>query len=78
MLGGTSLFAEEQSAQGILHEANQYVGSMDKYGFDAVVFHDGVETVITNNISYRRCGSAYYRPYYQGSTVVYKVVNSPY
>lgn len=35
-------------------------------------------TVITNNISYRRCGSTYYRPYYQGSTVVYQVVNSPY
>ncbi|MEA2048589.1 MAG: hypothetical protein U9O64_09120 [Campylobacterota bacterium] len=35
-------------------------------------------TVIANNISYRRCGSAYYRPYYQGSTVVYQVVASPY
>lgn len=35
-------------------------------------------TIITNNVTYRRCGSAYYRPYYQGSTVVYQVVNSPY
>jgi hypothetical protein len=43
LLGGTSLFAEDRSAQEILHEANQYVGSMDKYAFDAVVFHDGVE-----------------------------------
>ena len=35
-------------------------------------------TVITNGISYRRCGSSYYQPFYQGDTVVYQVVNSPY
>jgi hypothetical protein len=35
-------------------------------------------TFIHNGISYRQCGSSYYRPYYQGSTVVYQVVSSPY
>ncbi len=35
-------------------------------------------TVITNGISYRRCGSSYYQPFYEGDTVVYQVVNSPY
>lgn len=35
-------------------------------------------TFVTNGISYKQCGASYYRPYYQGTTVVYKVVNSPY
>jgi len=35
-------------------------------------------TVVTNGATYRRCGSSYYQPVYQGDTVVYKVVNSPY
>ena len=35
-------------------------------------------TVVTNGVSYRRCGSSYYQPFYQGDTLVYKVVNSPY
>ena len=35
-------------------------------------------TFVLNGITYKECGSAYYQPYYQGSTVVYKVVNSPY
>ena len=35
-------------------------------------------TVITNGISYRRCGSSYYQPFYESDTLVYKVVVSPY
>lgn len=35
-------------------------------------------TVVANNVTYRRCSNTYYRPYYQGDTVVYKVVASPY
>lgn len=35
-------------------------------------------TVVTNGISYRRCGSSYYQPFYEGDTLVYKVVASPY
>ena len=35
-------------------------------------------TVIANGISYRQCGSSYYQPFYQGDTLVYKVVASPY
>ncbi|MCK5536046.1 MAG: hypothetical protein KAI79_04420 [Bacteroidales bacterium] len=35
-------------------------------------------TTYVNGISYRRCGSAYYHPQYEGSTVVYQVVSSPY
>lgn len=35
-------------------------------------------TFVTNGISYRQCGSSYYHPYYQGDTLVYKVVASPY
>ena len=35
-------------------------------------------TFIHGGVTYRQCGSSYYRPYYQGDTVVYQVVNSPY
>ena len=35
-------------------------------------------TVVTNNVTYRRCGNSYYQPFYEGDTVVYKVVASPY
>jgi len=35
-------------------------------------------TVVTGGISYRRCGSSYYQPFYEGNTLVYKVVVSPY
>ena len=35
-------------------------------------------TVVVSGISYRRCDNAYYQPFYQGDTLVYKAVNSPY
>jgi len=35
-------------------------------------------TVVANGISYRQCGSSYYQPFYQGDTLVYQVVASPY
>ena len=35
-------------------------------------------TVIANNITYKKCSNSYYQPFYQGDTLVYKVVVSPY
>ena len=35
-------------------------------------------TTYANGITYRRCGSSYYQPFYEGDTVAYRVVNSPY
>ena len=35
-------------------------------------------TVVANGISYRKCSNAYYQPFYEGDTLVYKVVSSPY
>ena len=35
-------------------------------------------TVVVNGISYRRCDNSYYQPFYEGDTLVYKVVSSPY
>ena len=35
-------------------------------------------TVVANGISYRRCDNSYYQPFYEGDTLVYKVVSSPY
>ncbi len=37
LLSGSSLFAEEQSPRDILSKAYAYIGSMDRYAFDAVV-----------------------------------------
>jgi len=35
-------------------------------------------TVVANGVSYRRCDNTYYQPFYQGDTLVYKSVASPY
>jgi hypothetical protein len=35
-------------------------------------------TIVVGGISYRRCGNSYYQPFYEGDTLVYKVVPSPY
>ena len=35
-------------------------------------------TVVANGVSYRRCDNSYYQPFYEGDTLVYKVVVSPY
>jgi hypothetical protein len=40
---GTSLFAAEQSARDILNKAYEYIGSMDKYAFDAVIIDDELQ-----------------------------------
>ncbi len=34
-------------------------------------------TVVTYGVTYHHCGGVYYRPYYQGTTVVYVVVDAP-
>lgn len=43
LLGSTNLFAADQSARDILNKAYQYVGSMDKYAFTAVIVDDEVQ-----------------------------------
>ena len=40
LLSTASLFAAEQSARDILNKAYQYIGSMDKYAFTAVIVDD--------------------------------------
>jgi len=37
----------------------------------------GCTTVVTYGVTYHHCGAVYYRPYYQGTTVVYVVVDAP-
>jgi hypothetical protein len=37
LMGSTSLCAEEQSPKEVMHKALHYIGSMDKFAFDAVV-----------------------------------------
>lgn len=43
LLSSTSLFAADKSARDILNNAYQYIGSMDKYAFSAVVTDDEVQ-----------------------------------
>jgi hypothetical protein len=40
-IAATSLFAADQSARDILNKAYQYIGSMDKYAFTAVISENG-------------------------------------
>jgi len=42
-IAATSLFAADKSARDILNNAYQYIGSMDKYAFTAVIVDDGVQ-----------------------------------
>jgi len=42
-IAATSLFAADKSARDILNNAYQYVGSMDKYAFSAVVIDDEMQ-----------------------------------
>jgi hypothetical protein len=35
-------------------------------------------TIYTRGATYRRCGNAYYSPFYSGDSLVYRVVDSPY
>ena len=37
----------------------------------------GCTSLRVSNISYYRCGTYYYQPYYEGTTVVYVVVDEP-
>lgn len=37
----------------------------------------GCTTVVTDDVTYHHCGGVYYRPYYEGTTVVYVVVDAP-
>lgn len=43
LIGVTSLFATGQSAKDILDKAYNYIGSMDKYAFQAVVLEEEIE-----------------------------------
>ena len=43
LLSSTNLFAADKSAKDIVNKAYQYVGSMDKYAFDAIVLDDEVK-----------------------------------
>jgi hypothetical protein len=37
----------------------------------------GCTTVVTDDVTYHQCGGVYYRPYYEGTNVVYVVVDAP-
>ena len=44
-------------------------------GTRVYVLPTGCTTVITGGVKYHICGGVYYRPYYEGNTVVYVVEN---
>ncbi len=41
------------------------------------VLPGGCTTVVRHNVHYHHCGVVYYRPYYEGTTKVYVVVEEP-
>ena len=45
-------------------------------GTRVTVLPGGCTTVITRNVTYHHCGGVHYRPYYEGTTVIY-VVEEP-
>lgn len=46
-------------------------------GTRVAILPSGCTTVVTNDVTYHQCGSVYYRPYYEGTKVVYVVVDAP-
>jgi len=42
-----------------------------------IVLPSGCFTIYKSGITYKRCGSVYYKPYYEGNTIVYVVVEKP-
>jgi hypothetical protein len=46
-------------------------------GTRAYALPGGCTTVVVGGATYHRCGGVYYRPYYEGSQVVYVVVDEP-
>ena len=53
LLSSTTLFAAEQSAKDVANKAYQYIGSMDKYSFNAVVSAEEAQDGIIAN-TYRQ------------------------
>jgi hypothetical protein len=45
-------------------------------GTRVTVIPTGCTTVITRDVTYHHCGGVYYRPYYEGTTIIY-VVEEP-
>lgn len=43
LLTGSTLFAADQTPREILNKAYKYIGSMDKYAFKAVIFHNEMD-----------------------------------
>jgi len=77
-----------------VHHNNRYYGRRGYYGGRPLVaFSTGLVigsmitaasmpsscvTTYANGVTYRRCGNSYYQPFYEGTSVSYRVVNSPY
>jgi hypothetical protein len=53
------------------------VGTAIAIGTRVATLPVGCTTIYRGGITYSQCGSVYYRPYYEGSTVVYVVVEKP-
>ena len=54
------------------------VGAVVSIGTRVYVLPTGCTTSYYAGVSYSYCGSTWYRPYYQGSTITYVVVVRPY
>jgi hypothetical protein len=46
-------------------------------GSTVAVLPPSCSTVVVNGVGYSQCGSAWYQPYYSGTTVQYMIVSPP-
>ena len=67
--------ASPGSVAGVHRRTRRRTARRVRTGTRVHVLPAGCTTVITRGVKYYRCGGVYYRPYYQGSTVVYVVEN---
>jgi len=53
------------------------VGTAIAVGTRVTTLPASCTTVVSGDVTYHSCGSVYYRPYYEGTKVVYVVVDAP-
>jgi hypothetical protein len=53
------------------------VGAAIAIGTRVATLPHGCSSMMVGNVMYQSCGGTYYKPYYQGTTVVYEVVVKP-
>jgi hypothetical protein len=68
--------ASPTSVAGVKRRTRRRTARRVSAGTRVTVLPSGCTTIVKQGVTYHYCGGVYYRPYYEGNTVVY-VVEEP-